>query len=64
MKLDIHETLTVKGIKLTTGDEKKESDVQYEKKSFTGYGSELLVKVTYIHFLIRHINVLHRWCTG
>lgn len=45
VKLDIHETLTVKGIKLTTGDKKKESEVQYEKKSFTGYGSELLVKL-------------------
>ena len=55
MKLDIHETLTVKGIKLIIGDEKRELDVQYEKKSFTGYGFELLVKVTYIHFLNRHI---------
>ena len=59
MKLDIHETLTVKGIKLTTGDKKKESEVQYEKKSFTGYGSELLVKVNYTQFLNRHIFIIY-----
>lgn len=43
VQLDIHETLTVKTVQLSDGD--KKTDLQFEKKPFTGYGSELQVKL-------------------
>ncbi|VDI48594.1 aminopeptidase B [Mytilus galloprovincialis] len=43
VQLDIHETLTVKTVQLSDGD--KKTDLQFEKKPFSGYGSELQVKL-------------------
>ena len=46
VKLDIHETLRVISVEFKNGDGCTE--LQFEKKPFTDYGSVLFVKVIYI----------------